>query len=374
MRSKLLLTTALAIGLAAPAVMAQPSGQPSGKPAQSGQATQAQASGSQQQSPQLQQALQQLRDSEKQLQQATAQQDGQNQQQNIEKAKQQASQALQQVRQAMQQQGGQNQTVMQDLQRAEQALGKDGADAVRNAREAIALVITDVERSTQAAAGQSSASQPGGDRTRIAVQQSSPQITVQQPQPQVTVQQPPPKVTVQQSQPQVTVQQPQPQVTVQQAKPEVTVQKTGQPQVTVQQSGEPQVAVQQKAQSDAQNPPNSSSQQPANGQRQANAQQSGDQLIPAEDLQGKTVVGENGQQLGEIEDVLIDPQSKRAQKVIFARGGFLGIGEKQVAIDASKLKPMPGSDRLQLTGITLDQVKAMPEFHYDDSMVSLNRR
>ncbi|HYH19752.1 MAG TPA: DUF4142 domain-containing protein [Azospirillum sp.] len=213
--------------------------------------------------------------------------------------------------------------------------------------------------------------QPAAD---VAVQQPAPQVSVQQPAPQVSVQQPQPQVTIQQPKPEVTVQQAKPDVTVEQAKPQVTVEQ-GKPEITIRQPDQAQVTVNQPEQrpGDAQQAarPDAARQQ----QAQATTQPpSGGNLIRAEEFIGKTVIGANGEELGEIEDVLIDPQSRRAEKVIFARGGFLGIGEKQIAIDASKLQPQPGSDRFQLSGITLDEVKAMPEFRYDDSMTSLNRR
>ena len=208
--------------------------------------------------------------------------------------------------------------------------------------------------------GQQQASSQPGSGADIQVQQRSADVAVQQPAPQVSVQQSQPQVSIQQPPPQVTVQQPKPDVTVHQAKPQVTV-KQGEPQVTIKQADQAQVTV------------NS----PQQGQQQARANaapQGGGTSIRAEEFLGKTVVGANGQELGEIEDVLIEPQSGRAEKVVFARGGFLGIGEKQIAIDAAKLQRLSGSDRFQLSGITLDEVRAMPEFEYNNSMTSLNRR
>jgi sporulation protein YlmC with PRC-barrel domain len=62
----------------------------------------------------------------------------------------------------------------------------------------------------------------------------------------------------------------------------------------------------------------------------------------ASKLIGTRVVGINNESIGEINDVLMD-QTGRAHAVIIGVGGFLGIGEKDVAVPMTALQFMAGS-------------------------------
>ncbi|MGQ9367015.1 PRC-barrel domain-containing protein [Azospirillum sp. ST 5-10] len=95
-------------------------------------------------------------------------------------------------------------------------------------------------------------------------------------------------------------------------------------------------------------------------------------IASVDELVGKTVVDGNDETLGEVEDVILAPDGQ-AQRIVLSRGGLLGIGEKQVAIDFAQIETRSDSDDLYASGLTRDQVKGMPEFQYDDSMASLNR-
>jgi sporulation protein YlmC with PRC-barrel domain len=59
------------------------------------------------------------------------------------------------------------------------------------------------------------------------------------------------------------------------------------------------------------------------------------------DLQGKAVYGTEGESIGDISDVLIS-QDGSVNAVIIGVGGFLGIGQKDVAVDMSALQLGPG--------------------------------
>ena len=58
----------------------------------------------------------------------------------------------------------------------------------------------------------------------------------------------------------------------------------------------------------------------------------GGQLASADELIGKNVYGRDNNKIGEIEDVILDANGK-AKQLVISSGGFLGIGEKQVAVD-----------------------------------------
>ncbi|MGE6739711.1 PRC-barrel domain-containing protein [Allorhizobium pseudoryzae] len=59
------------------------------------------------------------------------------------------------------------------------------------------------------------------------------------------------------------------------------------------------------------------------------------------DLEGKTVYGAEGENIGDINDVLVS-QDGSVNAVIIGVGGFLGIGEKDVAVQMSALQLGPG--------------------------------
>jgi len=95
-------------------------------------------------------------------------------------------------------------------------------------------------------------------------------------------------------------------------------------------------------------------------------------LTPQE-MMGKNVVTETGQTIGEVEDVLMRNRSNRASHVVVGAGGFLGIGERNVALDVDRLRWSGDRNALVAMDMTRDQIANLPEFRYDGSMVSLNR-
>jgi sporulation protein YlmC with PRC-barrel domain len=189
------------------------------------------------------------------------------------------------------------------------------------------------------------AATPGAD---IQVQQPAPEVTVQQPAPQVTVQQPAPEVTIQQPEPTVTVQQPKPNVTVQQAEPNVQVQQAEQPDVTVQQPGAEQAE-------GAMQP----GEQPATAAAATEPMWYSD--TRGEEIIGQTLYGSNGEEIGEIDNVVMS-QGGSTPEVLVGVGGFLGIGEREVAIPLDEIQ-MQG-DRLT-TAMTKDEIGGMQP--YDES-------
>ncbi|WP_026792879.1 PRC-barrel domain-containing protein [Pleomorphomonas oryzae] len=73
------------------------------------------------------------------------------------------------------------------------------------------------------------------------------------------------------------------------------------------------------------------------------------------DLQGKTVYASDGANIGEINDVLVS-QDGSINAVIIGVGGFLGIGEKDVAVNMSALELGPGDTQAQADAAS----KALP--------------
>lgn len=188
----------------------------------------------------------------------------------------------------------------------------------------------------------------------------NPDIVVQQPPPAVTVAPKAPDVTVQTQKPDVSIQQPPPKVTVTNPKPDVSVQ-TGQPDVKVLPPEKPTVNIV--------TPPGGgvgttapADHAPAAGAA-AVAPAAGTFPV-AKDMEkfiGKDVYGANGKDVGNLENLLIDPNGQvRAAIVEF--GGFLGIGQHKVAVPWDKLSVQ--GDRVTIN-MTEEQVKAMPRWNKD---------
>ncbi|RWK42022.1 PRC-barrel domain-containing protein [Mesorhizobium sp.] len=94
--------------------------------------------------------------------------------------------------------------------------------------------------------------------------------------------------------------------------------------------------------------------------------------IRSEDLVGTTVYGANDVNLGEIGDVVLTGD-KKVDAVIIDVGGFLGVGEKEVAIGMDNLKFMSDKDgnRYLYTNFTKEQLEAQAP--YDKATYAQNR-
>jgi len=101
-------------------------------------------------------------------------------------------------------------------------------------------------------------------------------------------------------------------------------------------------------------------------------QQAAPDQLTAEKLVGTTVYGANEENVGEIGDVALTPDGK-VDAVIVDVGGFLGIGEKQVAIAMDNLNFMTNEDGdlYLFTNFTKDQLEAQPA--YEESNYAQNR-
>jgi len=76
---------------------------------------------------------------------------------------------------------------------------------------------------------------------------------------------------------------------------------------------------------------------------------------------GKDVYNDAGDKIGEVNDLIVTP-SRSLSYAIVGVGGFLGIGEHNVAVPVSKFKQQMG--KITLPGATKDALKAAPKFEY----------
>ena len=91
-------------------------------------------------------------------------------------------------------------------------------------------------------------------------------------------------------------------------------------------------------------------------------------MMSANDYIGKTVYDQAGNNVGDVNDLIISNDGQ-IQAVILGVGGFLGIGEKDVAVNAQAVKMVQDGDNTRLVvETTKEALKAAPT--YDKS----NRR
>jgi hypothetical protein len=108
--------------------------------------------------------------------------------------------------------------------------------------------------------------------------------------------------------------------------------------------------------------------------------QSADQFVFSK-FKGTDVIGPDNAQVGDVNDMLFDKNGK-VMGLIVGVGGFLGIGEKSVAIDMSAFQVVPADTGSGTTGApaatgssdptnvklkvtwTKDQLKEAPDFEY----------
>ena len=94
--------------------------------------------------------------------------------------------------------------------------------------------------------------------------------------------------------------------------------------------------------------------------------------ISAKDFIGTTVYGADDAKVGEIGDVVLSGD-KKVDAVVVDVGGFLGMGEKEVAVGLEKLKFMSDKDgnRYLYTNFTKAQLEAQTA--YDKGTYAQNR-
>jgi hypothetical protein len=76
---------------------------------------------------------------------------------------------------------------------------------------------------------------------------------------------------------------------------------------------------------------------------------------------GSSVVNDANEEIGEIDDLLVEPSDKVLFAVLSA-GGFLGLGERLVVVPFSNLRIE--NDRVILPEFSKDALKALPAFYY----------
>lgn len=88
----------------------------------------------------------------------------------------------------------------------------------------------------------------------------------------------------------------------------------------------------------------------------------GAKIMSAADFVGKTVYAPDGASVGEVNDFFVT-QDGKVQAVVIGVGGFLGIGEKDVAVSMPAIQMQPDGDNTKLViNATKEELTAAPTY------------
>jgi sporulation protein YlmC with PRC-barrel domain len=91
------------------------------------------------------------------------------------------------------------------------------------------------------------------------------------------------------------------------------------------------------------------------------------------DLVGAEVTGSDGDQVGEVDDIVISTAGADSVRAVLQIGGVAGVGEKRISLPLSQLTvEREGNDEPELR-VAMDQeaLERMPEFKYDEQTSAL---
>lgn len=84
--------------------------------------------------------------------------------------------------------------------------------------------------------------------------------------------------------------------------------------------------------------------------------------LTAEDIQGTTVYGINDEAIGEVGSLIVSADGT-IERAVLDVGGFLGLGEKKVAVTFDELRLLKGDGDLRVyIDATQEELEAQPEF------------
>ena len=87
-----------------------------------------------------------------------------------------------------------------------------------------------------------------------------------------------------------------------------------------------------------------------------------DAALNARDVTGADVIGEDGDVVATVDDVIID-ENGTAQMLVLSSGGFLGLGDKQITVDFSQATIEMDDDEARfVTSLTEDGIDSAAEF------------
>ncbi|SIT41246.1 conserved hypothetical protein [Paraburkholderia ribeironis] len=100
------------------------------------------------------------------------------------------------------------------------------------------------------------------------------------------------------------------------------------------------------------------------GKGRATAEGPGPDVMAAATLDGDTVLSSDGEDIGKVKDIMLAVASGRIAYVVLSSGGFLGIGDKLLAIPWSALT-LDTQRKCFVLNMTAERVKNAPGFDKD---------
>lgn len=85
----------------------------------------------------------------------------------------------------------------------------------------------------------------------------------------------------------------------------------------------------------------------------------------ASSIIGANIINAENRNVGEVHDLMVD-MAGGGTIAVLSVGGFLGIGERYIAIPVSDLRWNTERERWMLAGATVDSLKARPAFTYPE--------
>jgi len=86
-------------------------------------------------------------------------------------------------------------------------------------------------------------------------------------------------------------------------------------------------------------------------------------VLAKQDLIGQAVHAPDNAKIGSISDLILSQDGKNVEGFVIGVGGFLGLGEKSVALKLDKLKMIRGADGVELfMDMTKDELRNTPSF------------
>lgn len=86
---------------------------------------------------------------------------------------------------------------------------------------------------------------------------------------------------------------------------------------------------------------------------------------PAEDIRNRTVIDRDGEDIGEVEDLLLDEHEKRVRFLEVSSGGFLGLGKTKFLLPVEAITRI-SDDRVDVNQ-TRQYIAGAP--HYDPDLI-----
>jgi sporulation protein YlmC with PRC-barrel domain len=82
---------------------------------------------------------------------------------------------------------------------------------------------------------------------------------------------------------------------------------------------------------------------------------------PAQDLRGRAALDRDGESIGTVADMMIDPGLRLARMLVIEQSGILGLGKKQYLVPLEVARPV--DDGSVMIDRTKDEVQSAPEYH-----------